>query len=68
MCSYECCVGKSAGIVQSADDRMNANYLQYQIGRLSVSADKGPSIKYVHTEGGRGVCPKADIVREVAWI
>ena len=28
---------------------------------------KGPSIKYVHTRG-EGVCPKADIVREVAWI
>ena len=27
-----------------------------------------PYIKDVCTEGGRGVCPKADIVREVAWI
>ena len=29
---------------------------------------KGPYIKDVRTEGGRGVGPKADIVREVAWI
>ena len=31
------------------------------------SAAEGPSIKYVHTEGDR-VYPKADLVREVAWI
>ena len=35
-----------------------------KIGQLG----KGPYIKDVHTEGGRGVGPKADIVREVAWI
>ena len=29
---------------------------------------KGPYIKDVRTEGGGGVGPKADIVREVAWI
>ena len=29
---------------------------------------KGPFIKDVRTKGGRGVSPKADIVREVAWI
>ena len=28
----------------------------------------GPYIKDVRTEGGRGVGPKAEIVREVAWI
>ena len=28
----------------------------------------GPYIKDVRTEGGGGVGPKADIVREVAWI
>ena len=30
--------------------------------------DKGPYIKDVRTEGGGGVGPKADIVREVVWI
>ena len=29
---------------------------------------KGPYIKDVRTEGGGGVGPKADIVKEVAWI
>ena len=29
---------------------------------------KGPFIKDVRTKGGGGVSPKADIVREVAWI
>ena len=33
-----------------------------------TSLRKGPYIKDVRTEGGRGVGPKADIVREVAWI
>ena len=32
------------------------------------TAAMGPYIKDVHTEGGGGVGPKADIVREVAWI
>ena len=29
---------------------------------------EGPYIKDVRTEGGGGVCPKADVVRKVAWI
>ena len=29
---------------------------------------RGPYIKDVRTKGGGGVSPKADIVREVAWI
>ena len=34
---------------------------------ISRLQNKGPSIKYVHTEGGRGgVCPKADIVLEIS--
>ena len=35
-------------IVQSADDLLNAYYLQYQIGRLSVSANK-PNLDIVCT-------------------
>ena len=34
----------------------------------SLTLPKGPYIKDVRAEGGRGVGPKADIVREVAWI
>ena len=35
-----------------------------------VNAIKGASIKYVRvrTEGGRGVCPKADIVLEISKV
>ena len=33
-----------------------------------LDSHKGPFIKDVRTKGGRGVSPKADIVREVAWI
>ena len=29
---------------------------------------QGPYIKDVHTQGGGGVGPKSDVVREVAWI
>ena len=29
---------------------------------------KGPYIKDVHTRRGEGGSPKADVVREVAWI
>ena len=32
------------------------------------ASHKGPYIKDVRREGGRGVGLKADIVREVAWI
>ena len=39
-------------IVQSADDRMSANYLQYRIGRISLSAN----------------FPKLDIVCTLAFI
>ena len=39
---------------------------QKQTSVLKLS--KGPFIKDVRTKGGRGVSPKADIVREVAWI
>ena len=34
----------------------------------AILSNKGPYIKDVHTKGGGGVSPKADIVREVAWI
>ena len=33
-----------------------------------VMRSRGPFIKDVRTKGARGVSPKADIVREVAWI
>ena len=33
-----------------------------------VTLCMGPYIKDVRTEGGGGVGPKPDIVREVAWI
>ena len=35
---------------------------------LGPSRRMGSFIKDVRTEGGEGVGPKADIVREVAWI
>ena len=38
------------------------------IAAMSTPRGKGPFIKDVRTKGGRGVSPKADIVREVAWI
>ena len=36
-------------------------------GRRKEGKEGGPSIKYVHTQR-EGVCPKAELVREVAWI
>ena len=46
-------------------DKTRKSVLRFWSFRRSF---KGPYIKDVHTEGGRGVGPKADIVREVAWI
>ena len=48
--------------------RSYLSHVQQKLFCLHSEFHKGPYIKDAGTEGGRGVGPKADIVREVAWI
>ena len=43
-------------------------YTMIEFTGTALGTPKGPFIKDVRTKGGGGVSPKADIVREVAWI